>query len=266
MFLAVLSRKMEVSVTHLSAIGYIPSYKPKSSKPLPKLLETAEDYEQMMEDISEFCKDCLVKKNGKVKPFSIALSDTSVAVKGRGSKNSTKKKDMQPAAPPNASEQREHELMSEIEKHHTWEHYQYTNNDLVIWATLVQQNLATVTKSEKCRDADSWRWAMETDADAAVDVHAPMDDASPSSGPHTSYRSEWLEGLDSDEDCGADSLNYQQYSGTFADIGVIRLDDLLEVETAEKLQELTKMNWGTAKRLIKFPKEDNQKLKKAQVE
>ncbi|KAJ7801594.1 hypothetical protein B0H14DRAFT_2615125 [Mycena olivaceomarginata] len=77
---------------------------------------------------------------------------------------------------------------------------------------------------------------------------------------------EWLEGLDSDEDRGADSLNYQQYGGTFADIGIIRLDDLLEVETAEKLQELAKMNWGTAKRLIKFAKEDNQKLKKARVE
>jgi hypothetical protein len=53
-FLTALARKMEVSVTHLSAIGYIPSYKPRNPKPVPKLLETAEDYESMMEDIEAY--------------------------------------------------------------------------------------------------------------------------------------------------------------------------------------------------------------------
>lgn len=77
MFLTALSAKMDVSVTHLSAIGYIPSYKPKNPKPLPKLLETSEDYERMMDDISAYRKGCLAKKGRTVKPFSIRLSDTS---------------------------------------------------------------------------------------------------------------------------------------------------------------------------------------------
>jgi hypothetical protein len=85
-FLTALARKMEVSVTHLAAIGYIPSYKPKSSKPLPKLLETTEDYESMMDDIEEFRKNCLKSKSGVVKPFAIVLSDTSAVPERGGAK------------------------------------------------------------------------------------------------------------------------------------------------------------------------------------
>ncbi|KAJ6573759.1 hypothetical protein DFH09DRAFT_1078734 [Mycena vulgaris] len=73
-FLTALAGKMDVSITHLSAIGYIPSY-----KPVPKLLETSTDYERLMEDIAAYCKTCSASKSGKVKPFSIALSDTSAA-------------------------------------------------------------------------------------------------------------------------------------------------------------------------------------------
>lgn len=85
-FLTPLSKKMEVSVTHLPAIGYIPSWKPKNSKPLPKLLESADDYESMMDDIEEFRNTCLAKKGGKVKPFSICLSDSSVTTERGGAK------------------------------------------------------------------------------------------------------------------------------------------------------------------------------------
>ena len=81
-FLIALAGKMEVSVTHLSAIGYIPSYKPKNPKPVPKLLETATDYERMMEDIADYRKTCLNSKSHKVKPFTINLSDTSAAPGG----------------------------------------------------------------------------------------------------------------------------------------------------------------------------------------
>jgi hypothetical protein len=76
-FLTAVSRKMEVGVTHLSAIGYVASYKPKNPKPVPKLLETSEDYESLMADITEYRKDCLKKMGGKVKPFSISLTNTS---------------------------------------------------------------------------------------------------------------------------------------------------------------------------------------------
>jgi hypothetical protein len=76
-FMTALARKMEVSVTHLSTISYIPSYKPRNLKPVPKLLETAEDYESMMEDIEVCRKSCLKKKSRMVKKFSTALSHTS---------------------------------------------------------------------------------------------------------------------------------------------------------------------------------------------
>lgn len=76
----------------------------------------------------------------------------------------------------------------------------------------------------------------------------------------------WLQALDSDEDRGADGQNYEQYADAFGAVGIIRLDDLLDVESAEKLQELMQMNWGTAKRLIKFAQEDRKKMKKARVD
>lgn len=70
-FLTALAGKMEVSIVHLSAIGYIPSWIPKSHKPVPKLLESTQDYESMMQVITEYRAD----KPGKA--FTIALSDTS---------------------------------------------------------------------------------------------------------------------------------------------------------------------------------------------
>lgn len=77
---------------------------------------------------------------------------------------------------------------------------------------------------------------------------------------------EWLQGLDDDEDRGEDKLDYHQYATVLNDVGIIRLDDLLEVGSVEKLQELTEMNWGTAKRLMKFAGEDKQKMKRARIE
>jgi hypothetical protein len=50
-------------------------------------LENAEDYESMMEDIEEYRKSCLKKKNGIVKKFSIALSDTSNTPEGSKVRN-----------------------------------------------------------------------------------------------------------------------------------------------------------------------------------
>lgn len=85
-FLVTLGQKMEVSVTHLTAVGYIPSYKPKNSKPVPKLLETSEAYERMMDDIDDYRTACKEKNRGrgKVKPFTIRIVDTSEVVEGRG--------------------------------------------------------------------------------------------------------------------------------------------------------------------------------------
>jgi hypothetical protein len=60
-------------------IGYIPSSLPKSSKPLPKLLEDEESYGTMIEDIQDYIAACRAKNRGKgvVKPFYIQIVNTS---------------------------------------------------------------------------------------------------------------------------------------------------------------------------------------------
>ncbi|KAJ6558814.1 hypothetical protein DFH09DRAFT_1317074 [Mycena vulgaris] len=311
-FLTALALKMEVSVTHLAAIGYKASFWPKTPKPLPKLLESEEDYERLMEEITEYRKGCLKKRGGTVKPFSIT---DPVDARGSGSKASKKKE--QPAAPLKATEQQEHKLMEMIEKHHacqehvgkacyvtgSGEHYQYTNNDLVIWVTLMRRNLATVDKvpdqlkiedqldrQRKAKKAlqvsqsvnntfngggASWQmqmmppwmympppWMMQGPPAAAA---APAKTPSPPRKRKYPAIRDWLEELDSDEDRGGDMQDYGQYAGVLSDIGIIRLDDLIDVGSPEKLRELTGMNWGTAKRLIKFAQEDI-KTKKTRTE
>lgn len=78
-FLVALAGRMETRISHLSSIGYIPSYKPKSPKPVPKLLEDEESYETMLEDIEEHINSSKKKnKNkGEVKSFYIRIIDTS---------------------------------------------------------------------------------------------------------------------------------------------------------------------------------------------
>ncbi|KAJ7869467.1 hypothetical protein B0H14DRAFT_3440656 [Mycena olivaceomarginata] len=260
-----------------------------------ELLETAEDYESMMDDIEEYRNNCLKSKSRVVKPFAIVLSDTSAAPERGGAKTSSKKKDAQPAAPLEASEQQEHKLMAEIEKHHAcqehigkaWnvtssgEHYQYTNNDLVIWPTLMRRNLASVDKvpdqlkiedqidrqrrarrglqaSQSANNSafngggmwlqmapPPWMymapppWMMQPPANQATPVPAkPVTPSPPRKRKLYPAIGDWLRDLDVDEDRGQDSLNYGQYAGVLKDIGIIRLDDLLEVGSTEKLQEL----------------------------
>ncbi|KAF8205729.1 hypothetical protein K438DRAFT_1932023 [Mycena galopus ATCC 62051] len=317
-FLTTVLRKMEVSITHLSAIGYITSYKPKNPKPVPKLLETTEDYERMMEDIAAYRKTCLRSKAGKIKPFSISLSDTSCTPTDGRTKTTSKKKGPQPAALLEASEKREHELMADIEKHHacqdhtgkacyvlsSGDHHHYTNNDLVIWATLIRRDLALVdkvpdqlkiedkfSKQKKAKNAvmqtqmnssygpmwpqmppAPWMygmpWMMPQGSSGPFPAPVPAAASSPSPTRKHKYPAikAWLQDLDNNEDRGVDGQNYEQYADVFAAIGIIRLDDLLDVESLEKLQDLTHMNWGTAKRIIKFAKEDHKKLKKAHID
>lgn len=73
-----LSERMEVSMTLLAGIGYIPSYKPKASKPVPKLLEDDTSWYKLLEDVHAFILACK-GKNGKgmVKAFHINIIDTT---------------------------------------------------------------------------------------------------------------------------------------------------------------------------------------------
>jgi hypothetical protein len=72
--------------------------------------------------------------------------------------------------------------------------------------------------------------------------------------------SDWLASLDCDANHGEDNLNYSQYADALHQNGIIQLDNLFAVQTAEKLQVLGEMNWGTASRLLGFAEEDRDDL------
>jgi len=73
---------MEVGLTHLSGIGYIPSYKSKASKPVPKLLEDNGSWYKLLEDVHNFIGTCKGKSSkGSVKPFFINIIDTTAPSK-----------------------------------------------------------------------------------------------------------------------------------------------------------------------------------------
>jgi len=65
----------------------------------------------------------------------------------------------------------------------------------------------------------------------------------------------WLASLDAHAIRGKNNINYVQYLTKFGEHGLIDLQDL-EGLSAEKLQELCGMPFGTANRLVKFVAED----------
>ena len=76
---------MGVSVSHLSKIGYLPSFWPKSSKPCPKLLEDEESWTKLVDTVAEYRIQCRAKNKGKgtVPAFTIHIVDTgNAAVQG----------------------------------------------------------------------------------------------------------------------------------------------------------------------------------------
>jgi hypothetical protein len=79
-FLVVAAAKMNVSTLHLTQVGYIPSYKPKNPKPIPKMLEDKESWEILLDDVSDYIEGCKSKNWGKgaVKPFTVLLTDMSI--------------------------------------------------------------------------------------------------------------------------------------------------------------------------------------------
>ncbi|KAJ6469538.1 hypothetical protein DFH09DRAFT_1111148 [Mycena vulgaris] len=226
------------------------------------LLETSTDYERLTEDIATYRKTCLASKSGKVKPFLIALSDTSAApADGRF------KKDTQLAAPFEASEIQEHKLMVEIEKHHAFqehlgkacyvtgsgEQYHYTNNDFVIWATLRRQNLATVDKVPdqlKIEDQiDHQRRAKKglqvsqfTFNGGGPMPWAPM--GPQMQMPPWMFMPPWLMGapMNVPPPPPVPAAKTPSPAHVLNNVGSIQLDDLLDVRSANKLQELTGMN------------------------
>jgi hypothetical protein len=173
-FLTDLAEKMGTSITHLSQIGYIlPWMVPRTGKPVPKLLENEDGFQTLISNVSEYIDEQKSKNRGKgkVRPFSITIVDTSsptevgkvssfhkcdvVSVnidlyQGNGKKRAPSQPPPPPSNTPSVWQDQEHELITLIEKKHECEehkracyvqpnggHYQYTMEDLSIWASLL---------------------------------------------------------------------------------------------------------------------------------
>ncbi|KAG5716734.1 hypothetical protein E4T56_gene16110 [Termitomyces sp. T112] len=147
----------------LKNIGYLPSFIPKSQKPLAKLLEGPESYEAMIEELEEYIDDCKGKKGRKVKPFHVSIVDTGPKDDDGKKEGPTKKsKDTQPAALLEEEDAQEHKIMKQIldkaacTEHpgkvcyvHTdpgnqGKHYNLSNADLTLWTTLAHKQLASI--------------------------------------------------------------------------------------------------------------------------
>jgi hypothetical protein len=78
-FLSAVAKRMETRLSLLARIAYIPSYKPKNPKPVPKLLEDDDDWKKLLVDVEEYRTACIAKCKGKgtVKQFVIVLVDMS---------------------------------------------------------------------------------------------------------------------------------------------------------------------------------------------
>ena len=71
--------RMDVGPARMAAIGYIPSYKPKNPKPIPKLLEDEECWDKLVADVAAYITSFKNKRSETartVKPFVISIIDT----------------------------------------------------------------------------------------------------------------------------------------------------------------------------------------------
>ncbi|KAJ3791407.1 hypothetical protein GGU11DRAFT_761627, partial [Lentinula aff. detonsa] len=80
--------------------------------------------------------------------------------------------------------------------------------------------------------------------------------STPSKHAATPLISEWLVSLDEHAERGQDKLNFSQFAVAFWEEGIIRVDDLVDLETPERLQKLIMSNWGTANRLLKYARQE----------
>ncbi|KAG6892059.1 hypothetical protein C0992_002058, partial [Termitomyces sp. T32_za158] len=73
-----LAQAMDTRISLLSRIGYIPSYKPKNPKPVPKLLESERAWQRLVHNVQDYIASLKAKDKGQVvKPFFIAIVNTS---------------------------------------------------------------------------------------------------------------------------------------------------------------------------------------------
>lgn len=87
-FLPKLSDRTGIRLSLLARIGYVASWKPKSPKPVPRMLEDEQDWHGLIKEADDFRKACKGKNkgNGVIKPFQFVISDTSVGDGKEGAK------------------------------------------------------------------------------------------------------------------------------------------------------------------------------------
>ncbi|KAJ7643279.1 hypothetical protein B0H17DRAFT_1216145 [Mycena rosella] len=142
-FLDELAQAMSTRKSLLSGIAYIPSYKPKSPKPIPKLLDSKQAWSRLITDVENYINTSKAKRrgNGDVKPFFIQIG---------------KKGDKDPE--PAIKETPEHQLYRQLEQkyqcaeHHKacivqsdGNHYHLTAADLAKWAHMANMHTATLS-------------------------------------------------------------------------------------------------------------------------
>ncbi|KAI0281138.1 hypothetical protein BGY98DRAFT_932230 [Russula aff. rugulosa BPL654] len=148
----------------------------RTEKPVPKLLGDEDCFYMMISNISQYIDEQKSKNRSKVKvrPFTVAIVDTLSPTEVRiGKGNRKKRAPLQPplslSTPP---QDQEHELITLIEKKHACEehkqacyvqanggHYQYTMEDLAIWASLLQP--IEWPKPDKSSSDSMPQWAQQ---------------------------------------------------------------------------------------------------------
>ena len=71
---------MDVSISHLTHIGYVLPWKmPRSGRLIPKLLEDEESFKALIFNVNQYIDEQRAKKKGKgtMKPFSVRIINTS---------------------------------------------------------------------------------------------------------------------------------------------------------------------------------------------
>ncbi|KAG6815761.1 hypothetical protein H0H93_009068 [Arthromyces matolae] len=164
-FLSMVAKAMETRLHLLSHIAYIPSYKPRNPKPVPKLLESVNAWNRLISDVRDYIATCKAKNKGKgtVKPFSIMIVDTSGGDKETNKKGNSKNlrknealSEAQAEVPTSVDALKDIDHLKRLESTHhcatcnractilnNGEHYNFTHADLALWITLLNKHQAT---------------------------------------------------------------------------------------------------------------------------
>lgn len=80
-FLLAAAGKMGRRITQMDDLAYVPSYKPRNPKPIPKILDDDDAWDTLISDVRQHIKAAQESNRGKgvLKPFSIQIVDLSKA-------------------------------------------------------------------------------------------------------------------------------------------------------------------------------------------